>query len=102
MTQRKKQFGLGTSFKDLCETHELSLSHLEALIDTLSLDELHPVVDELSDSIDGFISKYQSASFDSIDALLQASIATQTPLYQPKPTSSKHLFEGLEDLLSND
>ncbi len=103
MTQRKKAFGLGTSFETLCETNELSIDYLETLIDTLSICELHEVVDELSDSIDHFITKYQTPSFHSLDELMQASVSTYQ-LGNPKhqETSSDTLFEGLGDLLSND
>ena len=117
MTSKKKR--LGNNLSSLLEMDNLSLS-LEKLVGSplaipnsqskpleltaeISLDSIAKDLGVTSpeDSMEDFINKYSSPTYDSLDALLlsSTSAANLTSSYTPsKSTDKKNLFEGLDDL----
>lgn len=116
MTSKKNR--LGNGFSSLLEANSVPLTlqkivgdsqksttvrNLFTLSPTASLDTLAEDLGALplDNSMDLFIEQYGAPLYDSLDALLEASISNTslTQSFTTQYTEKKNLFEGLEDLL---
>lgn len=120
MTATKKRSGLGVSFDALKSLQAVSLT-LDKLIGesdlltaskeasssiTFSDTSLEEIAQELFspslvDAMDDFISQYSSPSFDSLDALLEASVGLNSTYAPKQQQASQNLFEGLDSLFDD-